>query len=161
MVYKYEKAGKLPARVNGGWDLDEAKRHLANTLGAKKSGEPRRHAPAQKPEQPVARPAPAKHANPEDEDSRAELEKAVLRERAEKMRLENEKSRGVLVNASEVESATEARFRADSEALLSWPTAVSAEMAAELSIQERLLFPVLDRYVRAFMRERSHFGAAA
>ncbi|MCC6860866.1 MAG: hypothetical protein IT158_20025 [Bryobacterales bacterium] len=36
-----------------------------------------------------------------------------------------------LVNAEAVASATEARFRADAEALLNWPASISAEMAAE------------------------------
>jgi len=62
---------------------------------------------------------------------------------------------GSLVDANEVASATEERFRADAEALLNWPARVAAEMAAELGTDERLTHAALDKYVRQFMRERS------
>src|ERR1051325_2680578 len=48
----------------------------------------------------------------EDPKSKIDLEKDVLRERAERYRLENAVRSASLVDRAEVESATEARFRA-------------------------------------------------
>ena len=39
---------------------------------------------------------------------------------------------GSLVDAEQIKSETESRFRADAEALLNWPARIAAEFAAEL-----------------------------
>jgi hypothetical protein len=180
MVYEYERAGKLPARKNGGWDVAEARKALAKNVGAKQGGVPRKgdrkgRKAAAKAKPIATRPRKKKAAlevvgvgqeeleltDDPNEKSKAELEKEVLIQRAEKMRLENEEQRRVLVNRADVESSVESRFRQDAEALLTWPSSVSAELASELGVQERILFPVLDRYVRQFMRDRSNVGVAA
>jgi hypothetical protein len=62
---------------------------------------------------------------------------------------------GSLVDAEEVAGETEARFRADAEALLNWPARVMADIAAELGTDELRTHAVLDKYVRQFMSERS------
>jgi hypothetical protein len=143
VIYKQVKQGKItctdgvidPERANAERAASVTKRQVAH-----------RHATHATRTTPIEFPAPG---------SKAEFERAVARERAEKLRLENEVSRGILVNANDAESTFESRFRAEAEAFLNWPSGITAEMAAELGIQERLLFPVLDRFVRAFMTERS------
>jgi hypothetical protein len=87
--------------------------------------------------------------------AKIDLEKQVLVEKIERYRLENEVRSGKLVDRAEVESATEARFRADAEALLSWPARVAATMAAEFGTEERATHTILEKYVRQFMSERS------
>lgn len=62
---------------------------------------------------------------------------------------------GSLIDAEEAEAEFERRTRDDAEALLNWPGRVSAEMAAELGIDERKLHALLDTQIRVFMRERS------
>lgn len=78
----------------------------------------------------------------------------------ELVRLEKEtlllaKLKGSLVDAEQVAAETEARFRADAEALLNWPASIAPEFAAELGLDERQIHALLDKYVRAFMRARS------
>lgn len=87
--------------------------------------------------------------------SKADLEKQALAERIRRDRLRNDKEERRLVDRAEVESATEARFRADAEALLNWPLLVHREMAAELGVEERMMRLALDKFVRRFMTERS------
>jgi hypothetical protein len=143
VIYKQVKQGKItctdgvidPERANAERAASVTKRQVAH-----------RHATHATRTTPIEFPAPG---------SKAEFERAVARERAEKLRLENEVTRGVLVNAGEVESRMESRFRAEAEALLAWPSGVSAEMAAELGIPEHMMATALNRFVRAFMTERS------
>lgn len=91
---------------------------------------------------------------------------ALSQARREALRVKREaielaKLQGELVAANEIESQVEARFRADSEALLNWPMRVSAEMAAELGIAERRCRDVLRKFVRQFMVERSMLPGGA
>jgi hypothetical protein len=87
--------------------------------------------------------------------SKADLEKQALAERIRRDRLRNDKEERRLVDRAEVESAIEARFRADAEALLNWPLLVHREMAADLGVEERMVRLALEKYIRQFMTERS------
>lgn len=115
-----------------------------------------RKAPAAKPKRVVA----AKRVEPSREQSKADLEREALMERIRRDRLRNDKEERRLVDRSEVEAATEARFRADAEALLNWPLIVHREVAAELGSDERTTRLVLEKYVRQFMTERSMAGVS-
>jgi hypothetical protein len=175
MVVKYKAAGRIRPLANGLFDLDECRASLSHSLGAKQGGVPRRgDRVAAKPVAPVAvapvvepkprklaavakpkRAAIAKQVEPSREQSKADLEREALLERIRRDRLRNDKEERRLVDRAEVESATEARFRADAEALLNWPLLVHREVAAELGSEERTTRLVLEKYVRQFMTERS------
>lgn len=178
MIVKYKAAGRIRPLPNGLFDLDECRASLSHTLGAKQGGVPRRGDRA-KPKEPapvVAAPvvemkprkAPAaakpkrvvaaKRVEPSREQSKADLEREALMERIRRDRLRNDKEERRLVDRSEVEAATESRFRADAEALLNWPLIVHREVAAELGSDERTTRLVLEKYVRQFMTERSMAG---
>jgi hypothetical protein len=86
---------------------------------------------------------------------RPEIQTALDAVKLKREQLRLKQLEGSLVDAAEVSSATEARFRADAEALLNWPARVAADLAAELGTDERLTHAALDKYVREFMRERS------
>lgn len=178
MIVKYKATGKIRPLPNGLFDLDECRASLGHTLGTKQGGVPRRGdraeakvvapvivAPivAEKPRKPaiVAKPKRAvavKQVEPSREQSKADLEREALSERIRRDRLRNDKEERRLVDRGEVESATEARFRADAEALLNWPLLVHREVAAELGSEERTTRLVLEKYVRQFMTERSMAG---
>lgn len=173
MIYQYEREGKLPARVDGGWDLAEVHKRLSETLGSKCGGVPKRGTPEAVKDEPKAAPAtkPKKvreisasseitvpeAINPEDLDkvTKNDLEKAVLAHRAEKMRLENEKIRGELVSAEDVRQAQTERAMAERESLLNWPARIAPEMAAKFGVPERDMFITLDVEVRKYLESRS------
>jgi hypothetical protein len=98
----------------------------------------------------------------EDELPRSSLPDALLRARIKTERergmhaeLERKKRQGELVDAEEVRSASQARAVAEREALLAWPRRVSADMAVELGVEERLLLQVQQKYIREFLADRS------
>jgi len=98
----------------------------------------------------------------EDEFPRSHLPDLLLRARIKKEQedgrikeLERKKREGDLVDADEVRSATQARAVAEREALLAWPRRVSADMAVELGVEERVLLQVQQKYIREFLAERS------
>lgn len=98
----------------------------------------------------------------EDELPRSTLPDQLLRARIKKERedglireMERKKRQGELVDAEEVRSASQARAVAEREALLAWPRRVSADMAVELGVEERLLLQVQQKYIREFLAERS------
>lgn len=72
--------------------------------------------------------------------------------------LQLKERRGELVDAEQIAAETEARFRADAEALLNWPASIAPEFAAELGIDERRAYELLNRGIHKFMRERSMVG---
>jgi len=84
-----------------------------------------------------------------------EIQAAREAVKLQKEKLLYEKLNGTLVDAEQVAAETEARFRADAEALLNWPALIAPEFAAELGVDERQIHALLDKYVRAFMRDRS------
>jgi hypothetical protein len=87
--------------------------------------------------------------------SKHDIEKLKMAEDWRRKRLDNDEREKKLVPSDVVESAVEGRFREDAEALLNWPSRVSAEMAAELGVEDRLMAVVLEKYVRDFMELRS------
>lgn len=98
----------------------------------------------------------------EDELPRSHLPDALLRARIKTERekgmhaeLERKRKQGELVDAEEVRSASQSRAVAEREALLAWPRRVSADMAVELGVEERLLLQVQQKYIREFLAERS------
>jgi len=98
----------------------------------------------------------------EDELPRSHLPDQLLRARIKKERedglikeMERKKRQGELVDAEEVRAATQARAVAEREALLAWPRRVSADMAVDLGVEERLLLQVQQKYIREFLAERS------
>lgn len=93
--------------------------------------------------------------------SKLDIEKLKVAEQWRRQKLDNDEREKKLVRAEEVESATEARFRAEAQALLNWPARTHAEMAAELGVDARLLLVTLERYVEKFMQERSSVDCAA
>ena len=175
MIVKYKAAGRIQPLPNGLFDLEACRLMLGHTLGSKQGGVPRRGdrvkpkavAPVvvtpiveKKPRKlaAVAKPKPTvvgQKIEPSREQSKADLEREALSERIRRDRLRNDKEERRLVDRAEVESATEARFRADAEALLNWPLLVHREVAAELGSEERTTRLVLEKYVREFMTGRS------
>lgn len=175
MIVKYKAAGRIQPLPNGLFDLAACRESLSHTLGSKQGGVPRRgdRVEAKKAVAPVvvpivekkprklavvAKPKPAvivQKIEPSKEQSKADLEREALSERIRRDRLRNDKEERRLVDRAEVESATEARFRADAEALLNWPLLVHREVAAELGSEERTTRLVLEKYVRQFMTGRS------
>lgn len=176
MIVKYKAAGKIQPLPNGLFDLAACRASLGHTLGSKQGGVPRRgdRVEAKKAIAPVvvlpivekkprklaavAKPKPAvvvQKIEPSKEQSKADLEREALSERIRRDRLRNDKEERRLVDRAEVESATEARFRADAEALLNWPLLVHREVAAELGSEERTTRLVLEKHVREFMTGRS------
>jgi hypothetical protein len=98
----------------------------------------------------------------EDELPSSSLPDQLLRARIKKERedgllkeMERKKRQGELVDAEEVRSSVQARALAEREAQLAWPRRVSADMAAELGVDERLLLAILQKYVRQHLLERS------
>lgn len=154
MIIKYRRAGKIQPNPEGGYDLAECRARLADTLGAKTGGSPRRDGGKT-----VASPAPppaAKRQRVSAEDlSKADLEKHALAERVRRDRLRNDREERNLVDAKEVESAIDARFGAERDAWLDWPDAICAEFAAEAGVAERLMHDLLAKYVRRHLADRS------
>jgi len=87
--------------------------------------------------------------------SKNDLDKKVLTERHEKLRLENAARRGELVEAVDVEHFQFQRASAERDALLNWPAQISAGLAAKLGLVDRELFIELDAEVRKFLEARS------
>lgn len=96
-----------------------------------------------------------------DDASKLELEKRLIRERVEKLRLENEISAGKYVLVDDVRRAQAERAMVERDALLNFPGRVAANMAAKLSIPERDLFILLDVEIRRFLTERSQTAVPA
>ena len=87
--------------------------------------------------------------------TKAKQEKAEID--AKRARIELEQLEGRLVDRGEVERTVFSRARAERDAWQDWPLRISAEMAAELRIEEATLLPVLRRMVREhleFLAER-------
>ncbi len=108
--------------------------------------------------------APPPQLEPAGDTSRGEAQRMLEWLRVQQAEAELKKFEGTLVDANEIASATEARFRADAEALMDWPGQVSADLAAEFDLDAHSLHLALDKAVRAFMRDRSMVsvpGAAA
>ncbi len=87
--------------------------------------------------------------------TRAEAQRFREWLRLEREKLQWKKELGELIDAAETGRAIEARFRADSEAILNWPARVVAEMAAEVDVDDRVLSAALEKYIRRFMSERA------
>lgn len=87
--------------------------------------------------------------------SKLDLEKQKLTAEVEALALKNQKERGSLILASEVFAAQFQRASAEKEALLNWPAAISAGVAARLGCAERDVFLELDREVRLHLEQRS------
>jgi hypothetical protein len=132
-------------------DPDEARRIFEGTKDV------RQQERGAKPKRPEAEPLdiPGAAADTGIAGRRPEIQTALdaVKLKREKLRLKREEQS--LVDAEQVASATEARFRADAEALLNWPARVAADMAAEIGTDERITHAALDKYIREFMRERS------
>ncbi len=159
MVTKYKREGKIQEEPGGGYILKKVKSQLANTLGSKQGGVPRRgdREPNRSRTAPETKSPHPKRRSTSDANSvsKADLEKQALAERIRRERLRNDQLEGILVNRAEVEAATEARFRADAESLLDWPASIAPDLAAELGTDERQTHAALEKYVRQFMQERS------
>lgn len=69
--------------------------------------------------------------------------------------LERKRREGELVDAEEVRDEQVRRATEEREALLNWPPRIAAQMAAELQIEDSRLLPVLRKYVRQHLAERS------
>lgn len=69
--------------------------------------------------------------------------------------LERKRREGELVDAEEVRDEQIRRATEEREALLNWPPRVAALMTAELNLEEGRLLPVLRKYVRLHLAERS------
>jgi hypothetical protein len=164
MIVKYLKAGKITRGDGGLFDLDVVRQQLAHNNGSWSRGSMSRGLRHEKPAPAEGsitkhRPAATRATSPSPVDgadySKTEWEKFALAERVRQARLKNDQLEGSLVDKEEVAAATEARIRADAQALLGWPKQVAATLAAELGLTERQLFVVLDREVRKFMKQRS------
>ena len=86
--------------------------------------------------------------------SKTDLEKLRIAEQWRSARLDNDVRQGKLIPADEAEAYYEALFRDQAQALLNWPSTIAMEMAAELGVDDHLLLIVLDKRIRAYMRER-------
>jgi hypothetical protein len=98
----------------------------------------------------------------EDEVPRSHLPDQLLRARIKREReegtlkeIERKKRQGELIDAQEVKAASQARANAEREAMLAWPRRISADMAVDLGVEERLLLQVLQKYIRQHLTERS------
>lgn len=84
----------------------------------------------------------------EDAQRRKEIALADTRE------MERDEKRGLLVNRTEIEAAAFNQARAERDALMSWPGRVSPVIAAELDVNERKLYILLEKQIRLFLEER-------
>ena len=75
--------------------------------------------------------------------------------RLEREALDLAKIRNRLVPIDQVETAAFDRARAEREALQNWPARIAPLLAAELGVDDRKLFNLLEREVRAFLENRS------
>jgi hypothetical protein len=98
----------------------------------------------------------------EDELPSSTLPDQLLRARIKREReegtlkeIERKKRQGELIDAQEVKAASQARANAEREAFLAWPRRISADMAVDLGVEERLLLQVLQKYIRQHLTERS------
>jgi hypothetical protein len=132
-------------------DPDEARRIFEGTKDVRQ--QERGAKPKRREEEPLD--IPGAVADTGIAGRRPEIQTALDAVKLKREKLRLKQLEGSLVDADEISSATEARFRGDAEALLNWPARVSAEIAAELGTDERLTHAALDKYVRQFMRERS------
>ena len=85
---------------------------------------------------------------------KVEYEKLVLIQRRVKLELENQTKKGKLLDRDEVEAAAFEQSRVERDYWLNWPSRVSPVMAAELNIDERKLYFMLERHVRECLEER-------
>ena len=160
MIYQYEREGKLK-RPTGGYTVDDARAQLADTLGSKRGGVPRRGGPAPVPQahQMGCRKAMLTESEvpPEiNELSKSDLERMLLAERIRRERLANDEQERILIPAGEVRAAQTERATAEREALLNWPSSgIAAELAAKFGSSERDMFLALDVEVRRYLQSRS------
>jgi hypothetical protein len=98
----------------------------------------------------------------EDELPSSTLPDQLLRARIKREReegtlkeIERKKRQRELIDAQEVRAASQARANAEREAFLAWPRRISADMAVDLGVEERLLLQVLQKYIRQHLAERS------
>lgn len=137
-------------------DPDEAKRIFSATVDVRQQerGTAAKHRPAAT--------ATGRSSAPQGISAkRSEIQTAIDAVKLKRQQNALKREEGKLVDAEQVKSATEARFRADAEALLNWPARVAADLAVELGSDERATHAALDKYVREFMRERSMVSANA
>lgn len=182
-LLKHEKRGRVKHRnADGLFDVDDCRRSLAENSRpvarrsqqhAERAAVPTRPAPA-----PVVAIRPPTLAARVDEDESteqgalslpagsdaADVSLTAIQRQRELLKLERERIgflefKGTLVDAANVKTAVTARAAEEREALLNWPSRISAELAAELNVDERTLYAALEKQVRTFLRERSRVVA--
>jgi hypothetical protein len=106
--------------------------------------------------------APRRPAKTHDQRTQDSLPDQLLRARIKKERedgtlkeIERKKRQGELIDARESRAASQTRATAEREAFLAWPRRLSADMAVDLGVEEKLLLQVLQKYVRQHLTERS------
>jgi len=84
-----------------------------------------------------------------------EIDRRIAAVKLSRQALAFQKEKGSLVDAAEIERATEARIREDAEAVLNWPSKISSTWSAELGIDPKIFYESFTRRVREFMISRS------
>ena len=153
MVYQYEREEKIKRGEDGKFDLDAVRRQLAQNLGTKQGGSPRRGAPAPAPAAPppeTGRPGVVVEAEPqphggwlkrehaiEDDGvdapagSKADLEKCLLAERVEKAKLDNSARKKILIDAAEASAAWANMITTARNKALMLPSELAPKLAME------------------------------
>lgn len=156
-INKAARRGRIPKEPDGSFDLEKVRvawdsnvdvRQQQRGLAAK------REKPAVPP--PGDPPPPVRKIDPEPEPgtlAAIQIEQEKLKLQAARVKVAREE--GGLVDAQDVARQIEARFAAERQALLAWPSRIAGELAAEFGVDDRTLRKALDVRVRTFLAERS------
>jgi hypothetical protein len=157
-VNKATASGRIAREPDGGFDLERVKVAWAQNSDMRRLQTPISISEAPAPLAPAA-PAPItsesdEYAAPTQGSLReVQLERERIKRDRERLALDAQLAR--LIDADEVKAAQIERAMAERESWLNWPSRAAYGLAAELGVDERVMFTLLDTAVRKHLTERS------